>query len=298
MVADLELQESRNVKVGNLDVRRALPRRQHRTVGAWCFADHFGPEQVAPGRGADIGPHPHMGLQTVTWIITGELTHFDSLGSDQLLVPGQLNLMSAGRGVSHSEESTRQYEGTIHGIQLWIAQPDVTRFDAAAFEHHAELPMLDLADTTATVLLGEFGAVASTARRDSDLLGVELVIRSDVVVPTRSDYEYCLIVLEGTIEVGEIVASPGQSVYVPTGREEIRVRARDNARVMVLGGVPFDSDIVMWWNFVARSRDEIDDAVASWSSDDGRFGRVASSLARIDSPLPAWQPASHKSLPR
>src|SRR5688572_17423403 len=133
----LELLDARESRVGALTVRRALPQRARRTVGAWCFVDHLGP--TPPGADVGIAPHPHSGLQTATWLLDGELLHRDSLGSEQEIRPGQLNLMSAGRGVAHSEEATGgRRERTLHGVQLWLAQPEATRHGPAAFEHHAE----------------------------------------------------------------------------------------------------------------------------------------------------------------
>jgi quercetin 2,3-dioxygenase len=163
----VEVTESHEAVVGRFTVRRALPRRGRRTVGAWCFADHMGPADVTEDSGLDVGPHPHMGLQTVTWLLAGEALHHDSLGSEQVIAPGQLNLMTAGGGVAHAEEATGSYSGQLHGIQLWVAQPEATRHGAAAFEHHAELPRVDLGGAEATVLVGELGGVARPARRDS-----------------------------------------------------------------------------------------------------------------------------------
>ena len=142
--ACIEVTESHTATVGKFSVRRALPRRGRRTVGAWCFADHMGPADVTETSGMDIGPHPHIGLQTVTWLLDGEALHRDSLGSEQLITPGQLNLMTAGAGVAHSEEATGRYHGRLEGIQLWVALPEPTRDSAAAFEHHAELPRVEL----------------------------------------------------------------------------------------------------------------------------------------------------------
>ena len=166
--AGLEILDSREAQVGNLRVRRALPRRAHRTVGAWCFADHAGPVSVDAAQRVDIGPHPHMGLQTVTWLLAGELVHSDSLGSEQSIRPRQLNLMTAGNGVAHAEETADGYQGLFHAIQLWVAQPDGTRHGDPAFEHHGELPQLDLDNAVATVFVGDLGAVDSPARRDTD----------------------------------------------------------------------------------------------------------------------------------
>ena len=274
---------------GAMPVRRALPRRGRRTVGAWCFADHMGPAWASREHGLDIGPHPHTGLQTMTWLVDGEAVHHDSLGSEQLLAPGQLNLMTAGVGVSHSEEATGQYEGTLHGIQLWIAQPDATRHLEAAFEHHRELPRLEVTNLDATVLVGEFQGVASAARRDTDLVGLELVVRGPTTLPLERDFEYAIIVLDGTLLVRDVILEPGHLGYAALGDDELFIDASPFARAMVLGGAPFESEVLMWWNFVARSRAEIDEAFDSWKRDDGRFGTVASSLTRIETPAPYWR---------
>src|SRR4051794_26091988 len=162
----VEVTEGREATVGTMTVRRVLPRRARRTVGAWCFADHMGPEQVTETRGLDIGPHPHTGLHTVTWLLSGELLHRDSLGSEQLIRPGQLNLMTAGHGVAHAEEASRTYRGELQGVQLWVAQPAVTRHGQPAFEHHVELPLVSLGAGEASVLVGSFGDVVSPARAD------------------------------------------------------------------------------------------------------------------------------------
>lgn len=288
-MTQLEVSTSRLAKVGAITVRRALPRKGHRTVGAWCFADHMGPAQVTKEHGLDIGPHPHMGLQTVTYLVNGEALHHDSLGTEQLIKPGQLNLMTAGDGVSHSEEATGQYEGTLQGIQLWIAQPEATRHLAPAFEHHGDLPRIERGDTLATVLVGEFCEVSSPARHDTDLVGVELRVNSRVNLALRSDFEYAAIVLEGWLGVNGAVLEPGHLGYLATGNEEIEFDAVEPARVMLLGGIPFESEILMWWNFVARSRAEIDEGFESWRTDDGRFGTVTSALDRINTPAPFWR---------
>lgn len=275
--------------VGDMPVRRALPRQGHRTVGAWCFADHLGPAQVTKEHGLDIGPHPHSGLQTVTYLVNGEALHRDSLGTEQLITPGQLNLMTAGRGVAHSEEATGQYEGTLQGIQLWIAQPETTRHLEPAFEHHGALPRIEIGDTVATILVGEFCGVTSPARRDSALVGVEVRCARRANFALRTDFEHAFIALEGRLSVNGEELSPGRLAYLGLGSDEIEFDAFEPSKVMILGGVPFESELVMWWNFVARSRDEIDEAFTSWKDDDGRFGTVASALSRIDTPPPFWR---------
>ncbi|HXN60968.1 MAG TPA: pirin family protein [Acidimicrobiales bacterium] len=286
----VSLEPGRQTLVGELPVRRVLPRRPRRTVGAWCFADHIGPVPVSEEHGADIGPHPHMGLQTVTWLVSGELRHRDSLGSDQVIRPGQLNLMTAGHGVAHSEENTGSYRGDLQGIQLWVAQPESTRHGAPAFEHHADLPQLEFDGTRVTVLVGDFGGQASPARRDTDHLGADLVLSPPgTVLPLRPDCEYALIVLEGAVALGDQVAQPGVLAYLGTGGDECPLEVREPARALRIGGIPFPEPVLMWWNFVARTREEVSAARRQWAADDGRFGTVRSSLGRIDVGPPPWE---------
>src|SRR4051812_47074045 len=175
-VCEIEVFEGRSTQVGAFQVSRVLPRRPRRTVGAWCFVDQMGPGKVTAARGLDIGPHPHIGLQTVTWLLLGEVLHRDSLGSEQLIRPGQLNLMTAGSGVSHAEETAGVYEGEIHGLQLWVAQPEATRNGPPAFEHHAELPQTEIDRAVATVLAGDLDGASSPARRDTDHVGIDLAL--------------------------------------------------------------------------------------------------------------------------
>jgi hypothetical protein len=249
----------------------------------------MGPASVTEDRGLDIGPHPHTGLQTVTWLLAGEVLHRDSVGSEQVIRPGQLNLMTAGAGVAHAEEATGSYAGPLHGVQLWVAQPEATRHGPAAFEHHPELPQVELDATVATVLVGDLAGTASPARRDTDHLGVDLALRAGrTTLPLQASHEHAVVVLEGAVEVDGTVVEPGRLAYLGTDRDELCLTARAGARAVLLGGVPFDERILMFWNFVARTQDEVDAAVASWQSDDDRFGDVGSPLDRIPSPLPPW----------
>lgn len=285
----VEISDDREATVGRFRVRRALPRRERRTVGAWCFADHMGPADVDESSGLDIGPHPHIGLQTVTWLLAGEALHRDSLGSEQVIRPGQLNLMTAGHGVAHSEEATGAYAGTLHGIQLWVAQPEGTRHGPAAFEHHTELPRLDLAAGVATVLVGAVGDVRSGARCDSPLVGVDLDLRRGTsALPLQASYEHALLVLDGRLEVDGSSLVPGRLGYLGDGRDELAVRADGDTRAVLLGGVPFEEPVLMWWNFVARTREEIAAAADAWRSGGDRFPAFRSPLARIPAPTPPW----------
>jgi redox-sensitive bicupin YhaK (pirin superfamily) len=272
-----------------MEVRRALPNRGRRTVGAWCFADHFGPVTVDEHRRTDIGPHPHMGLQTVTWLLEGELLHRDSLGTEQPIRAGQLNLMTAGHGVAHAEETVGGYRGPVHGVQLWVAQPSRTRDAPPEFEHHAELPRVELPGGEATLLVGSLAGEASPARRDTDHVGADLSLTRTTTVPLQPAYEHALIVTSGAVQVDGTAVAPGALAYLGLGRDELELRCEEPARLLLLGGLAFPEQLFMWWNFVARSRDEAEVAAGAWNRETGRFGRVASELPVIPAPPPPWR---------
>jgi redox-sensitive bicupin YhaK (pirin superfamily) len=280
-----EVHDARESQVGGMTVRRSLPKARRRTVGAWCFVDHFGPLAVGPDGGLDIGPHPHTGLSTVTYLLDGQVLHRDSLGSEQVIRPGELNLMTAGHGLSHAEEPTGHYRGTLHGVQLWVAQPETTRHGDPAFEHHGELPRLDLPDASATVLVGALAGAVSPARSDTPLLGASLDLRAGSAdLPLDPSYEHLALVLDGVLVLDDTPVHPGQSAYLGVGRPGVVLGAPDGARVLLLGGAPFDERIVMWWNFVGRSKDELAEAARQWAGAEERFGSVATALPRIPAP--------------
>ena len=288
-MAMIEVLESHQAQVGPYRVQRALPQRLHRTVGAWCFADHMGPAAIDETSEL-VGPHPHIGLQTVTWLLSGQVVHKDSLGSEQVIHPGELNLMSAGHGISHSEEGTG-FRGTLHGIQLWVAMPSATRDGPAAFEHHDDLPQLELGDATATVLVGTLGDTRSPARCDTEHVGVDLELRrGQATVPVNRGHEHALIVLDGAIAVDDAVVTPGQLAYLGADRDELRLEAHEPTRAMVLGGVPFPEQISMWWNYVARTHDEIEAANQDWLDAGERFGSIDTAMPRIAPPPIPWTP--------
>lgn len=286
---DAEITESRHTELGGVPIRRALPRRSRRTVGAWCFVDHIGPAPVTVEHSLDIGPHPHIGLQTVTWLLAGEILHRDSLGSEQVVRPHQLNLMTAGHGVAHSEERTGAYRGTLHGVQLWLAQPSATRDGAPAFEHHPELPQVELGRGIATVITGEFSGARSPARRDSDHVGVDLDLRpGDHVLALSPEFEHALVVLDGSVSIGSQLLEPGHLGYLGVSRDELALRTSEATRALLIGGTPFPEPLLMWWNYVGRDRDEIATAHADWTARSSRFGTVASPLPAIDVGPPPW----------
>ncbi len=288
--AGIERYASRSTEVGGVPVRRALPKREHRTIAAWCFVDHFGPASGPQGQ-MKLGTHPHMGLHTVTWLVEGEALHRDSLGSEQLIRPGQLNVMTAGRGVAHAEESDYTRNGVMHGAQLWVAQPDATRNGEAAFEHHGELPKVALGSSAATVMVGDIDGTTSPARADTPLVGAALTTTSAGVteVPLRKDFEHGIVVLDGSIAIGDDVIVSGELVYLSTGRDEVSISTYDSAHYLLLGGEPFDEQVFMWWNFVARTREEIDEARDEWQARSSRFGEVDTRLDRMDAPQTFWR---------
>ncbi len=249
----------------------------------------MGPAQVTETSGLDIGPHPHIGLQTVTWLIDGAVLHRDSLGSEQVIRPGQLNLMTAGGGVSHSEEATGAYRGDLQGIQLWVAQPERTRHGPAAFEHHSDLPQVELDGAVATVLVGALDGTASPARHDTAIVGVDVDLPAGATtLPLRPGFEYALIVLTGTVIVAGQRLAPGQLGYLGRGRNELALQSAEPTRALLLGGEPWDEPILMWWNFVARTRSEIETAFHDWRDGTDRFGQVASPLPGIPVAPPYW----------
>jgi redox-sensitive bicupin YhaK (pirin superfamily) len=258
-----------------MTIRRALPARQRRMVGAWCFLDHFGPVDVSGGDGLRVGPHPHIGLQTVTWPLAGEILHRDSLGCTQRIRPGQLNLMTAGRGISHSEESPAERPAGLHGAQLWIALPDAERSREPAFEHHPDLPVVRRDGVTVTVLLGEALGERSPGRIFSPLVGLDLATgeKTTASVPLEAGFEYGALVLEGEASVEGAALAIGTFLYLGCGRTALCLTTAAPARVLVIGGTPFGEEVLLWWNFVARTRAEIAAARSEWETGRG-FGEV------------------------
>jgi redox-sensitive bicupin YhaK (pirin superfamily) len=282
------ISDSHLADVGGLPVHRALPRRERRTVGAWCFLDHFGPVDVTPSQTMTVGPHPHIGLHTVTWLLSGEVLHSDSLGNEQLIRPGQLNLMTSGRGIAHAEDARDRTSGTMDGAQLWVAQPETTRHDPPSFAHYEDLPIFGLKTGTGTVLVGEFAGARSSVRIDSPLVGVDVAASGALEFPVDPTFEYGFAVLHGNLRIACTEARPDQFVYVGTGREVLQFDLDEGSRVLLLGGEPFPEEILMWWNFVARTRAEMERAYADWSSTAERFGSVRSTLDRVEAPRPFW----------
>ncbi|MCW2707698.1 MAG: pirin [Frankiales bacterium] len=270
-----EVLESRPFEVGDgTEVRRLIPQRRLRTVGAWCFADHYGPDDVSLSEGMKVPPHPHTGLQTVSWLLEGDIVHRDSLGSQQRVGPRELSLMTSGDGISHAEESPADRPPVLHGVQLWVALPESGRHGAPAYEHHTDLPEVEHGVLCATVVLGSHQGVSSPGSTYTPLVGLEVLVGGDGVLPLEPSWEHVAFVLDGTAVIDGTETEVGELVQLGLGRDELSLDG-DGARVMVLGGEPLQEQLVLWWNFVCRSNDEVVQARADWESSSGRFGTVA-----------------------
>jgi redox-sensitive bicupin YhaK (pirin superfamily) len=272
----MESIEGRPTTLGELEILRLLPRRQRRTIGAWCFLDRYGPLTFSGNRPMDVAPHPHIGLQTVSWLMEGEIIHKDSLGCEAVMRAGQLNLMTSGRGIAHSEETPADNSGRLSGVQLWVALPEEHRNTAAAFNHYPELPRADLGGGTATLIAGELQGARSPARIFSPLVGAEIAGHGSgsVTVALNRQFEHGILVLTGTAEAEGNPLSDRSLYYLPAGRDELRLAGSKGFRVLLIGGEPFEDPIVMWWNFVAGTREEIAQARSDWE-ERRRFGDVS-----------------------
>jgi len=252
----------RNVPLGGpraMTVRRSLPQRARSLIGAWCFVDHYGPDDVSLTGGMAVPGHPHTGLQTASWLFTGEVEHRDTTGTRALVRPGQLNLMTAGSGIAHSEYSTPKTT-VLHGAQLWIALPGADRFAAPGFAHY-EPPVTDVDGAKALVFLGSLFGQTSPVPTYSALVGAEVTLPAghSLDVTINAGHEHGILCDTGSLTVGGVVARPGEILFQPAGPSTITLEASPSepTRVLALGGKPFGEQIVMWWNFIGRSHEEI-----------------------------------------
>ncbi|WP_392749867.1 pirin family protein [Streptomyces sp. LN590] len=271
-----ELLAPRHVQLGeSTEVRRLLPNLGRRMVGAWAFVDHYGPDDIADEPGMQVPPHPHMGLQTVSWLHEGEVLHRDSLGSLQTVRPRELGLMTSGRAICHSEESPKSHARFLHGAQLWVALPDAHRQVEPHFQHHTELPTVTAPGLTATVILGELDGATSPGTAYTPIVGADVALAggAEARLPLDPDFEYAVLSMSGEAEVDGVPLQPGSMLYLGCGRSELPLRATSDAGLMLLGGEPFEEEIVMWWNFIGRSHEEIEEARRGWM-ESSRFGEV------------------------
>ncbi|MFG3497614.1 pirin family protein [Streptomyces sp. NPDC047928] len=290
-----ELLSPRHVQLGeSTEVRRLLPNLGRRMVGAWAFVDHYGPDDIADEPGMQVPPHPHMGLQTVSWLHEGEVLHRDSTGSLQTVLPRQLGLMTSGRAIAHSEESPRPHARYLHGAQLWVALPDAHRQVDPRFEYHAELPHVTAPGVTATVILGTLDGTTSPGTTYTPIVGADLTLArgASARLPLDPDFEYAVLSMSGEAHVDGVPVLPGSMLYLGCGRTELPLRADSDASLMLLGGEPFAEEIIMWWNFIGRSHEEIEQARDDWMKGT-RFGEVTGyDGGRL--PAPALPPVALK----
>jgi redox-sensitive bicupin YhaK (pirin superfamily) len=298
--AAVDLLEPREVPLGGpraLTVRRTLPQKKRSLIGAWCFVDSYGPDPVK-GRGAmDVPPHPHTGLQTVSWLYAGEIEHRDSAGSFALVEPGAVNLMTAGAGIQHSEVST-DTTTTLHGVQLWVALPDTSRHVAPFFEHFEPTPIAHQ-DATLRVFVGELLGQSSPVTAFTRLVGAQLDLPAGgrVTIPVDPAFEHGLLVDAGSPTLQGVTVPTAQLGFVPAGAAELTVEAGSSPlRALLIGGEPLGERILMWWNFVGRTHEEVVAYREQWQREviggtdpDGRFGHVDGYevAGRPGHPLPA-----------
>ncbi|MFF9482976.1 pirin family protein [Streptomyces sp. NPDC014733] len=259
-----------------MTVRRTLPQRDRTLIGAWCFVDHYGPDDVAATGGMDVAPHPHTGLQTASWLFSGEIEHRDSLGSHAFVRPGELNLMTAGWGISHSEVSTPQTT-VLHGVQLWIALPEQDRHTARDFRHHVP-DLVPLRGGRVRVFLGTLAGQTSPVPTCTPLLGAEVAVDPSASVTLTVDpgFEHGVLVDQGDVRVAETPVPRGELGYLAPGTRTLTLTNAGNvpARLLLLGGPPFGEEIVMWWNFIGRGHEDIVAAREEWERGAARFGTV------------------------
>jgi redox-sensitive bicupin YhaK (pirin superfamily) len=275
------LLEAREVPLGGvraMSVRRSLPQRALPMVGAWCFLDRFGPQETR----MRVEPHPHIGLQTVTWPLAGDIRHRDAVGSDVVVRRGALNLMTSGAGIAHSEYSVGEDPIPLDALQLWVALPEGRRHGGPAFEQQLELPVLDLGGgAEATVILGELAGAASPATVYTPIVGAEVRIPAGarIRLPLRAEWEYALAGVFGEVTIAtdaaaSVLLDSEHLLYLGMRRDTVELSSTEGATVFLLGGEPFEADIVMWWNFVGRSHEDIVAAREAWEEGSPRFGHV------------------------
>ena len=260
----LEAYPNREVRLGALSISRALPIRERRLVGPWCFLDRFGPLTFNEGKPMDVAPHPHIGLQTVTWLHDGEVVHDDSLGYEAVLRPGGVNVMTSGGGIAHAEQTPHDNAGRLNGVQLWTALPDRDRHSAAGFAHVADVPAVEWPAGVIQVFAGALEGVVSPAPYYSPLLGVDVRVHphQELLLPLNPEYEHAVLVMDGDCSVYGEPLTERMLYYLGTTRSEVAFSSRSGGRVLLIGGPPFPETILMWWNFVARTPEEIAEARA------------------------------------
>ncbi|MDG3009568.1 pirin family protein [Rhodococcus sp. D2-41] len=301
--------EPRQVPLGGprgMPVRRTLPQRERSLIGAWCFLDHYGPDDVSRSGGMNVAGHPHTGLQTVSWLFTGEIEHRDTLGTHEFVRPGEVNLMTAGAGIAHSEYST-PLTTVLHGAQLWVALPTEHRFTAPTFEHHVPA-VLERDGAQVRVFIGTLLGDTSPVRTFSPLVGAEITLPPGgrLTVEVEPGFEHGVLVDTGEVAVGcagvdAIAGSSGQLIYLQPGSAELHLEATGDrsARVLLLGGEPLGEQVVMWWNFIGRTHEDIVEYRGQWQqAREGAANRFAGFPSEWDHTLPAPELPNARLRPR
>lgn len=293
----MQILRGRTVPLGGLralDVQRTLPHRDRSFIGAWCFVDYYGPTVVRrDGSGSmDVAPHPHTGLQTVSWLFEGEIEHRDTGGKHAIVRPGEVNLMTSGAGIAHSEVSTPETT-SLHGVQLWVALPDSDRHTARGFENYAA-PAVRLpgGGGSARVFIGELAGVGtSPVGVFSPLLGAELRLDPGCrcTLPVDGSFEHGVLAASGDLTVNGEVLALGDLACLDAGATALTLEAGEQPVIALLvGGAPFEEEIVMWWNFVGRTHEEIVAFREAWQAGSETFGTVQGYVGEIDRiPAPA-----------
>lgn len=267
----------RSVDLDDFAVRRALPHTKRRTVGAFVFFDHFGPAEFKAGRGLDVRPHPHIGLSTLTYVYDGEIIHRDTLGMNAAIRPGEVNWMTAGRGIVHSERTApeRRTDGEpLHGLQLWVAMLAKDEENDPNFAHHSgeELPVVNGEGKTVRIVAGKMFGAASPLETFIDAVFADVALEAGASVPLDADYEErAIYVSSGEIEIAGDRFQTGQMLIFRPG-DRITVTAVAPSRFAIVGGAPLDGPRHVWWNFVSSRRERIEQAKEEWKK--GWFGKV------------------------
>jgi len=265
--------------LGGFEVRRALPAPRRQMVGPFIFFDQMGPAEFLTGQGVDVRPHPHIGLGTVTYLYAGEFEHRDSLGTHQMIYPGEVNWMVAGNGVTHSErtsDATRKGQSTLFGIQTWVALPEAQEERAASFEHHGAdaLPMLEGEGKQLRLIMGRGWGETAPVGTFTDMFYADVVLAPGATLPLPEDHEdRGIYVTQGSVEIaGERFEAGRMMVFRPGDAITVRAGAQ-GARLMALGGATLNGPRYIWWNFVASSQEKIDAAKEAWAAGDWEHGR-------------------------
>ena len=293
---EIEAYPNRETRLGELKISRALPIREHRLVGSWCFLDRFGPMTFTKSKPMNVLPHPHIGLQTVTWLLEGEVLHTDSIDSESVVRPGGVNIMTAGDGIAHAEMTPQENSGQLNGVQLWVALPEEYRKIKPSFDGIDYVPEIEVSGGIIRLFAGTYEQQKSPGKYYSEIVGMDISAHpgEDIEIELDPGFEHAALVLNGDCKLEDQFLEQQTLYYLSPGKECFPVHTNNGCRLLLIGGPPFPEKILMWWNFVARKPEEIAKARSDWQETD-LFGKVrgnyekrlsAPSLARFAQPNP------------